>query len=80
MDIELRQKWLQKFNMLGADGVDFVASVPVDYENVQSNKIEASFTKKEFLELKDYNYPRLPSVFWKLIFGQKCYLTYDHNK
>ena len=74
MDKELTLRWLYKFNMLGADGIDFVSSIPIDYEDTYNNQVDVSFTKTEFLALDDYAYPRLPYVFWKLIFGQKCYL------
>ena len=75
MKKELKQKWLYNFNKFGADGIDFISSIPINYEDISGNQVDASFTKDEFLELDDYDYPRLPYVFWKIIFGEKCYLT-----
>lgn len=76
MQGELRKRWAQKFAKLGADGVDFV-SWPQD---PSSGEIYASYTKEDFLMLEDYNYPRSAYVFWKMIFGKKCYLMDNEKK
>lgn len=80
MQDELKQRWKQQFLKLEADGVDFISTIPINYDNPTSNQIAESFTKQEFLALKDYSYPRLPHVFWKKIFGQKCYITNSERK
>ena len=76
MTDELTNRWSQRFDVLEADGIDFV-SWPQD---PTQGEIYASYTKEDFLMLEDYNYPRSAYVFWKMVFGQKCYLVENKQK
>lgn len=73
-DPTLIQSWKQKFNSLGADGVDFVASPERNQDGTPAAEIYSSFTKEEFFQRDDYNYPRSHYVFWRRLFGEKCYI------
>ena len=76
MTRELGSIWVQRFAQLGADGIDFV-SWPQD---PTKGEIYASYTKENFLMIEDYNYPSSAYVFWKMVFGQKCYLVENKKK
>jgi len=79
MEAELRCKWIQKFMQLEADGVDFISTLPINYDDPSKNIVAASFTRADFFTLQECSYPRLPYVFWKILFGEKCYIN-ETNK
>lgn len=73
-DPRLIDYWRQQFNRLKADGVDFVAAFEISSSEITVKKIYSSYTKEEFMKLDDYNYPRSHYVFWRRLFGVKCYI------
>ena len=72
----LRSRWNQKFVKLHADGIDFVSCD----NNLEKAEIYASYTKDDFFKLDDYNYPRSKYVFWRMLFGNKCYIQVDKQQ
>lgn len=62
--------WEKQFDILEADGVDFV---PYNF-NSKSPQIIESHTREEMLA-GNISYPKCNYEFWKWINGYKCYLV-----
>lgn len=73
-DPRLRHLWFQKFTRLKADGIDFVSNPDLTHDSKPTGEIYASYTKEEFFDLPDYDYPRSHHIMWKILFGEKCYI------
>lgn len=73
-DPKLIKNWSDKFNRYKADGIDFVASKERDQNGKPLGQVYVSYTKEEFFQREDYAYPRSHYVFWKILFGEKCYI------
>ena len=69
--------WEEQFEFLGADGVDFV---PYNFNPscTSQSEIYNSYTKEEMLSGRVV-YPRCNYLFWKNVYGLKCYFV-DTNK
>lgn len=68
----MNNSWIEQFNKVDADGIDFVSFGFNPSCFNQFNKIYCSYTKEEFLEQDSY--PRTPYLFWKIKDGIKVYL------
>lgn len=68
--------WEEEFELLGADGVDFV---PLTFNPSCSPQSEVilSLTKEQMLR-RNYG-PRTQYFFWKRIYGLKMYLVPTNN-
>lgn len=67
--------WEEKFELFGADGIDFV---PIGSDPRFIRNVFCSYTKEQFLN--ESCYPRSQYYFWKNINGYKSYIVDTNNK
>ena len=72
MNWQKNGSWKEWFEITGADGVDFhmIGRHPEKGDPIYPNE---SYTKEEFFKAKSY--PKSDYTFWKLINGEKYYIS-----